>query len=173
MKTKLCSLLLAAAASALSACTLNLGSPSNTASTAPASNAPAASKPSGADAKSAERKPETVTSPQVTERTGGEQIRFAAGENSASLTRDVAPNKSHDFIINAKKGQKIGFQIGYEGKASDLEGYLSEPGLQDLALAVPPESRKEFTVKSSGDHRFNVVNNGSKKATFTLYVDIY
>ena len=107
------------------------------------------------------------------ENSEGERVKFAAGDNSASLTRDIPANGSIDFIINAKKAQKIGIQMGYESKASDIKAFLSEPGLQDVSLSLGPETRKEFVVKKTGDHRLTVVNNTGKKITFSLYVDIY
>lgn len=115
----------------------------------------------------------TISSPtnEPTESTGGEPVKFV--DNSANFTRDIAANGSYDFVISAKRGQKLGLQIGYEGRASNIQGYLSEPGLQDLALSVPAESRKEFAVKKTGDHRFTVVNKTGKTITFTLYADLW
>lgn len=156
-----------------SACTLNVGTTANSA------NVPASNKPTSDAAKSGETsarsdvpKPNTV-GPESTERTGGERVKFDAGENSSSITRDIPANGSLDFLINAKKGQPMGLQMGYEGKTSDIEGFLTEPGSQDISLTFPADSRKEFKVKTSGDHRLTVNNKSGKKVTFTLYVDIY
>ena len=115
---------------------------------------------------------EDVKSTSVSD-SDGERVKFNVDENSASLTRDIPANGSIDFIVNAKKGQKLGIQMGYESKASDIKGFLSEPGLQDVSLSLGPETRKEFVVKKAGDHRLTVANNTGKKITFTLYVDIY
>lgn len=161
----------------LSSCTVNMGTNSadssvttgrsNNVSPSPSASGEATAKPVDQTANPAKKTDEP------TERTGGERVKFSAGENSANLTRDIPANGSIDFLINARKGQPMGLQIGYEGKASDISGYLSEPGLQDLAMSLPPETRKEFAVKASGDHRLTVSNNSGKKVTFTLYVDIY
>ena len=111
---------------------------------------------------------------EATENSDGERVKFAAGEDSAALyEREIPANGSIDFIINAKKGQKIGIQMGYESKAGDIKAFLSEPGLQDISLSLGPETRKEFVVKKAGDHRLTVTNNTGKKITFSLYVDIY
>lgn len=103
----------------------------------------------------------------------GAALRVKFQDHSAHYTRDIPANGSLDFVVPAQKAEKLGIQMGYEGKASDIKGFLTEPGLQDISLSLPPESRKEFKVKTSGDHRLTVSNQTPKKVTFTLYLDLY
>jgi hypothetical protein len=101
-----------------------------------------------------------------------ETVRFARGESSAALTRTIAPKSSIDFSINAMKGQKIDFTIGYDSKDSDVKGFLTEPGLQDISLTAAPKAPYVFTVKKAGNHRLTVNNTTAKKITITLYLGI-
>ena len=89
---------------------------------------------------------------------GGIRVQFARGESSAMLTRDIPANGTVDFIINAKKGQTLGFTVGYEFKDSDIEAFLTEPGMQDISLSSGPKEPNEFVIKKSGDHRLTVNN---------------
>lgn len=101
-----------------------------------------------------------------------ETVKFAKGATSATLTRTIAASSSIDFIINAKKGQKMDFTIGYDFKDSDVEGSLTEPDLQAISLNTPPKKPNEFTIKRTGNHRLTVKNTTPKKITITLYLDI-
>jgi hypothetical protein len=99
-------------------------------------------------------------------------VRFAKGATSANLTRTIAASGSIDFTINAKKGQKMDFTIGYDFKDSDVEGFLTEPGVQDIALTAAPKAPHTFQVKTTGNHRLTVNNTTAKKVTITLYLGI-
>ena len=101
-----------------------------------------------------------------------ETVLFAKGKNSTTLTRTIPSLGSLDFNINAKKGQKMDFTIGYDFKDKDVEGFLTEPGLQDIALSTGPKSNNEFAVKRTGNHRLNVNNTTTKKITITLYLTV-
>jgi hypothetical protein len=101
-----------------------------------------------------------------------EIVRFAKGATSANLTRTIAASGSIDFIINAKKGQKMDFTVGYDFKDSDVEAFLTEPGLQDISLTTGPKKPNEFVLKNTGNHRLTVNNTTAKKITITLYLDI-
>jgi hypothetical protein len=101
-----------------------------------------------------------------------EIVKFARGESSAALTRTIAANGTLDFSINAMKGQKIDFTIGYDFKDSDVKGFLTEPGLQDISLTAAPKAPYVFTVKKAGNHRLTINNTTAKKITITLYVGI-
>lgn len=101
-----------------------------------------------------------------------ERLQFSGGESDGSWTREIPANGSIDFVANAKKDQTFGFQVGYEGKASDVAIFLTEPELQDVSMKAAPEERKEFRVKKGGDHRLTVNNMTGKAVTMTLYVDI-
>lgn len=101
-----------------------------------------------------------------------EIVRFAKGATSTTLTRTIAASGAIDFIINARKGQKMDFTIGYDFKDSDVKGFLTEPGLQDISLTTPCKKPNEFVLQRSGDHRLTVKNTTAKKVTITLYLDI-
>lgn len=100
------------------------------------------------------------------------RVQFARGETSTSITREIPANGSVDFLINAAKGQKMEYTIGYDFKDSDIEAFLTEPGSQDISKTSGPKDRQEFVVKKGGDHRLTVNNTTRKKATITLYLDI-
>ena len=101
-----------------------------------------------------------------------ETVQFAKGNSDASLTRTIAAEGSIDFTINAKKGQKMDFTIGYDFKDSDVKGFLTEPGLKDISLTTGPKKPNEFIIKTSGNHRLKVNNTTKKKITITLYLAI-
>jgi hypothetical protein len=103
---------------------------------------------------------------------GGERVRFAKGETSTTLTREIPANGSIDFIITANKGQTMGFTVGYDFKDSDIQAFLTEPGLQDISLSSGPKKPNEFVIKKTGDHRLTVNNMTRKKITMTLYLNL-
>lgn len=113
---------------------------------------------------------------EPTERTGGESVKLSAGEKFKSVSdRQIPANGSYDFLISAKKGQKLGIHVYRDNDTvvnNKIEAYLSEPNLQDSAMTSKSGERKVFVVKKTGDHRLTVVNNTGKKITFTLNVDI-
>ena len=100
------------------------------------------------------------------------RVQFGKGETSSSVTKTISAQGSIDFLINCRKGQTISYTIGYDFRDSDIEGFLTEPGLQDISQTVGPKARNEFTVKKSGDHRLTINNTSRRKATITLYIDI-
>lgn len=100
------------------------------------------------------------------------RVQFAKGETSAMVTKDIPANGVVEFLINAKKGQMLEYTVGYDFKDSDVEAFLSEPGMPDASLSSGPKERQEFTIQKSGDHRLSVNNNTKKKITITLYLDI-
>ena len=102
----------------------------------------------------------------------GIRVQFSKGETSAVVTRDIPANGTVDFIVNVKKGQTLEYTVGYDFKDSDIEAFLTEPGMQDISLSSGPKSRNEFVVKKSGDHRITVNNTTGKKIPMTLYVDV-
>jgi hypothetical protein len=115
--------------------------------------------------------PAKKAAPQATTNTK-ETVRFAKGANSTTLTRTIAASGSIDFIVNAKKGQKMGFTVGYDFNDSDVEAFLTEPGLQDISLTTSPKKPNEFVLKSTGNHRLTVNNTTKKKITITLYLAV-
>lgn len=113
---------------------------------------------------------------EPTERTGGERVKFAAGEKFKSVSaREIPANGSWDFLISAKKGQKLGIHVYVDGGTvvtKTIEAFLSEPDLQDVSLSSKDGERKVFVVKKTGDHRLTVTNNTGKKVKFNLNVDV-
>jgi hypothetical protein len=101
-----------------------------------------------------------------------ETVRFAKGKSDAALTRTINSASNFDFNISAKKGQTMSFTIGYDFKDSDVEGFLTEPGQQDISLTTEPKKPNEFKVKRTGNHRLTVHNYTKKNVTITLYISI-
>ncbi|TAD85832.1 MAG: hypothetical protein EAY75_10320 [Bacteroidetes bacterium] len=101
-----------------------------------------------------------------------ETVQFAKGESSVALTRTIAASGSIDFMINVKKGNRMSFTIGYDMADADIQGFVTEPGSQDIALSTGPKSPNEFPVTVNGIHRLTVNNTTKKKATITLYLDV-
>jgi hypothetical protein len=101
-----------------------------------------------------------------------ETVRFAKGANSAALTRSIPASGARDFNIWAKKGQTIEFTIGYDFDDSHVQGFLTEPGLQDIALTTGPKSPNTFKLERTGNHRLTVQNYAEKNITITLYLSI-
>jgi biopolymer transport protein ExbD len=99
-------------------------------------------------------------------------VQFAKGKSDTYVTKTINPTSSIDFNMYAKKGQTLSFTIGYDFKDSDIEGFLTEPTLQDIALTTGPKSPNEFKVKITGNHRLTVHNTTKKNITMTLYVGI-
>ena len=64
------------------------------------------------------------------------------------------------------------FTIGYDFDDSDIEGFLTEPGLQDIALSTGSKKPNEFVLTKTGNHRLTVNNTTAKKITITLYLGI-
>lgn len=116
--------------------------------------------------------PSSTSSTNSSDNSPSERVQFKKGESSAMLTREIPANGSIDFIINARKGQTMDFTIGYDFKDSDVEAFLTEPGLQDISLSSGPKAPNEFVIEITGDHRLTVNNMTQKKITITLYLDI-
>lgn len=100
------------------------------------------------------------------------RVQFARGETSAMITKEIPALSEVDFVINARKGQTLGFTIGYDFRDSDVEGFLTEPGSPDTVIETGPKASNEFLIKKTGDHHLTVRNMSRKKITVTLYVDI-
>lgn len=102
----------------------------------------------------------------------GDRISFAKGETSAMITRDIPSLGTVDFVIGVRKGQTLGYTVGYDFKESDITAFLTEPGMQDISKTSGPKAPQEFVIKKSGDHRLSINNLSRKKLTITLYVDV-
>lgn len=112
------------------------------------------------------------SSPSGSSNPNAVRVQFAKGETSAMITKDISGNGSVDFLINVRKGQKLEYTVGYDFKDSDIEAFLTEPGLQDISHSSGPKDRQEFKVQKTGDHRLTVNNTTKKKVTITLYLDV-
>lgn len=102
-----------------------------------------------------------------------ERVKFVKGETNGTFTRTLPANGSMDFIINAKTGQYMDYNVAYDFKKTDIGAFLSEPNLQDVSQTPAIDQRNVFAVNTSGDHRLTVNNMTSKRVTFTLYISIF
>ncbi|MFZ1701918.1 MAG: hypothetical protein WBO10_05210 [Pyrinomonadaceae bacterium] len=115
---------------------------------------------------------ETETAKKSDPASGSVRVQFKKGETSTTIPKDIPAEGSVDFLMNVQKGQTIGYTVGYDFKDSDVEAFLTEPGLQDISKTSGPKAPQEFVVKKTGDHRLTVNNTTRKKITITLYVDV-
>jgi hypothetical protein len=165
----------------ISGCTFNVSTGTGNAD-APASNTTAAntansaptttSQPANAAAPKKEEaapapKAESPSSPANVVR-----IKFANGETSTTMTKDIPANSSVEFLMYVQKGQTISYTAGYDFDDSDLQVFMTEPGLIVDSQVSGPKEPNEFLVKKSGDHTVTVKNVTKKKVTMTLYLDI-
>lgn len=157
--------------SLFSGCTVNLGTKDNTATNSTSPPQPAAGNQVAVTPKklAAEttKKPPTAAGTSNTVR-----VQFAKGETSTAVTKDIPANGSIDFLMNVQKGQTMSYTVGYDFKDSDIEAFLTEPGIQDISQSSGPKAPNDFLVKKSGDHRLTVNNTSGKKVTITLYLDV-
>lgn len=178
MKKYLITLIVAAS---MSACTFNVSTGAN--NTAANSATPANSAPTAAENKAANTantaaapKKEEADTAKKTEPapSSGNSVRvqFAKGETSTMVTKDIPAKGSVDFVINVKKGQKMGFTVGYDFNDNDVNFALYEPDTKDVTMSAGPKEPQEFEVKMNGDHRLTVNNTTNKKVTITLYLDV-
>lgn len=166
-----------------SACTINVGT-GNSDTTTPTSNANTANATNSASTTAENKTANTAAAPKEEAKTAkktdepsetkstGTRVQFAKGETSTSITKDIPANGSVDFLINVQKGQTIGYTVGYDFNDSDIDAFLTEPGLQDISQTAPSKEPQEFKVQKSGDHRLTVNNTTGKKVTITLYLDV-
>ena len=173
---------LLAVASLFAGCTFNVSTGNSNAS-APASNTTAANAANSAPATANNQTANTATAPKKEEgnaakkydssnSANGVRVQFAKGETSTSVTKDIPAKGSVDFLINVKKGQKMGFTVGYDFDDNDVNYALYEPDTKDVTMSAGPKEPQEFEVKMNGDHRLTVNNTTGKKVTITLYLDV-
>lgn len=178
MKNKIWGLIFVLTAAGFSACTFNVGTTPNSANSPNSTNmannaAPSTTKAGEQTAKSGDEKTDSV---KKAEQPGGEKperIQFAAGKTDTSLTRTIPANGSLDFVFNAQSGQRLQFSVMYEnGSDTDIEIFLTEPGMQDISQSSAANENTEFIIKKTGDHRITVNNTLDKPVTATLGVSI-
>lgn len=169
---------LIAAAISITGCSFNVSTGTNNSAPSPSANASSAATGNTANTTNtvaAPKKEETDSakkSEPAANSTNSVRVQFAKGETSTSMTKDIPANGSVDFVINVKKGQKMGFTVGYDFNDDDVNYALYEPGTKDVTMAAGPKEPQEFDVKMSGDHRLTVNNTTGKKVTITLYLDV-
>lgn len=168
------------AAISITGCTFNVSTGTNNATTNSA--APAANSASTATENKAANTTNTAAAPKKEEADTAKKsepasansvrVQFAKGETSTSVTKDIPAKGSVDFLINVKKGQKMGFTVGYDFNDNDVNYALYEPDTKDVTMSAGPKEPQEFEVKVNGDHRLTVNNTTGKKVTITLYLDV-
>lgn len=162
-----------------SACTINMGTPANESvsnSNSPSgSNAPVKTEKSPATETSKEISKDTSTKSEEPTNAGQkpERIEFAAGKTLTNLTRSIPANGSIDFVVNARSGQRMQYSVIYDdGADSDIEIFLTEPGLQDISNTSPANENNEFIIKKTGDHRITVNNTTGKSVNANFGISI-
>lgn len=151
-------------------CTVNMGSP-NANTAPPADNKTVANRTAAPKTDIPAKKPESSNA-RTAASDKSERVQFGAGKTDGSWTRDIPAGGAIDFVIGAKKGQTMGYEIGYDFNDKDVEAFLTEPGSQDISQQAGPKERNEFAIAKSGDHHLRVTNTTNKKITITLYLDI-
>lgn len=152
-------------------CTVNMGSPNTNTAAAPADNKTAANQTTSPKTDAPAKRPETSTAKPATS-DKSERVQFGSGKTDGSWTRDIPAGGAIDFVIGAKKGQTMGYEVGYDFNDKDVEAFLTEPGSQDISQQTGPKERNEFAIAKNGDHHLRVTNTTNKKITITLYLDI-
>lgn len=178
MKKNIVTLIVAAS---MSACSFNVSTgtnntPSNSATPAanasPATENKAVNTTNTAAAPKKEEADSAKKSEPASSSANSVRVQFAKGETSTSVTKDIPAKGSVDFVINVKKGQKMGFTVGYDFNDDDVNYALYEPDTKDVTMSAGPKELQEFEVKMNGDHRLTVNNTTGKKVTITLYLDV-
>lgn len=162
-----------------SACTTTPGTPANNGvsnSNSPANDKVAGVKPEKSPAANEEKKTNNTTT--KTEKPADstqppERVQFAAGKTETDLTRTIPANGSIDFVLNAQSGQRMQYSVIYDkGSDTDIEVFLTEPGLQDIAKSSAANEPNEFMVKKTGDHRITVNNTTGNKISVRFGLSI-
>ena len=93
-----------------------------------------------------------------------ERVTFAAGKTETTLKRTIPANNSIEFVANARTGQRMQYSVIYDsGSDTDIDLFLTEPGLQDISNTAAANEPVEFMIKKTGDHRFTIQNKTGKK----------
>jgi hypothetical protein len=101
-----------------------------------------------------------------------ERVRFAKGQSSTNLTRNIPANGEIQFLINAKKGQKMEYEVGYDFRGSDVQVFLFDIASNEIVADSEAGLVESFVVRKSGDTSFVVRNKTGKRIQIRLYVDI-
>jgi hypothetical protein len=162
-------LALLALAALASACGTNTGTPVTNGGTSNANspaNANTVTAANNANVTANAKNTASTKTGKSTETTpGSERLQIAPGKNEVSVKRTVPANGSLDFVFNARSGQMLYFSANYDkGPGTDIELFLTEPGLQDISTQGAANEPFEFRVKKTGDHRVTVQNTSGKSA---------
>lgn len=169
MKRDILTLILFAAFA--SACTVNMGTPANNATSNTNQTSSSSSSPASPEKPAAETKTETTKkseadtskkSVQIDNKTE-EQIQFSKGETDTTLERTIAPEGSKMFLFNVKKGQTLWFKVT-EG-TNQLEVDFNKNSVQ-----LGEEVRQE--LYASGDWAIYINNPTDKPLTYKLWIGI-
>lgn len=109
---------------------------------------------------------------EIRPREKSERLQFVSGKTSGSWTREIPADGAIDFVIGARKGQKIAYTAGYDFGEDEIETTLIGPESQEILWEGGPNKRIEFPVARSGDHHLRVRNTTGRNLTLTLYLEI-
>lgn len=153
-----------------SACTVNMGTPTNTTAntdqTSSSSGSPAnAEKPKTETKTETAKKTETDTAKKSTDidMEGDEQIQFPKGATDTTLERTIAPNGSKMFLFNAKKGQTLWFKVNENSNQLQVD-------FNKNSVQLGEEVRE--SLNASGDWAIYVSNPTDKALTYKLWIGI-
>ena len=161
-----------------SACTINMGTPTDTASAnsnqtsssddssdisaEPTANPekPSAETKTKTAKESESETPEESSEPVLEE---NEQIQFSKGKTDTTLERTIAPNGSKMFLFNAKKGQTLWFKVTESSNQLDV-------GFNKNSVQLGEEVRE--SLNSSGDWAIYISNPTNEPLKYKLWIGI-
>jgi hypothetical protein len=101
-----------------------------------------------------------------------ERVRFATGKSSVNLTRSIPAKGEIQFLIKARKGQTVEYQVDYDARSSDVQVFLFDIASNDIITDSEAGLVESFVVQKSGDTSFIVRNKTRKRIQIGLYLDI-
>lgn len=167
MKTYITTVILLAAFA--SACTVNTGTPANTAAANTNQTGNSAASPANGEKPAASpattKKSETDASKKSSDidTKSEEQIQFPKGETDVTLERTIAPEGNKIFLFNARKGQTLWFKITESSNQLKVD-FNKNP------VRLGEEVRHE--LNASGDWAIYVDNPTDKPLTYKLWIGI-
>ncbi len=154
-----------------SACTINMGTPANTAAANPSETNNSAESTANPEKPAAEtktktaKKNETDTSKESSEPIleENEQIQIPKGETDTTLERTIAPNGSKMFLFDAKKGQTLWFKVTESSNQLGVD-------FNKRSVQLGEEVRE--SLNASGDWAIYVNNPTDQPLTYKLWIGI-
>jgi hypothetical protein len=102
-----------------------------------------------------------------------ERVRFAKGESSTNLTRKIPANGEVTFLINARKGQTMEYEVTtYNSDVSVAEVFVFDMASNKIVSESGPDELNSFVVEKNGDTSLTVRNKTGKTISISLYLDI-